>query len=130
MLSIVTFTQLAITVFWAILFLQSGLDKVFDWRGNLSFMKDNFSDSPLASTVPILMGIITIMEVAAGVICSIGSVQILLSDNPTFAQYGVQLSTIALLMLFFGQRINKDYPGAATIATYFGVALISLFLLG
>lgn len=129
MLSILTFTSLALTAFWAILFLQSGLDKVVDWKGNLSWLKGHFKKSPLAGMVPILLGTLTVVEVLAGVLCAIGVVQLLISGDPAFAKYGVQLSTLALLMLFFGQRLGKDYEGAASIATYFGVALLSLYLL-
>ncbi len=130
MLSILTFTQLALTTFWAIVFVQSGLDKVLDRKGNLSWLKGHFKDSPMSGMVPLLLSILTIVELLAGVLCVIGVIQILLSDDLTFAQYGIQLSTTALLMLFFGQRLSKDYAGAATIATYFGVALLSLYLIG
>lgn len=130
MLSILTFTQLALTTFWAIVFVQSGLDKVLDRKGNLSWLKGHFKDSPLAGMVPLLLSILTIVELTAGILCVIGVVQILISDDLTFAQYGIQLSTVALLMLFFGQRLSKDYAGAAVIATYFAVALLSLYLIG
>jgi hypothetical protein len=129
MLSILTFTQLALTTFWAIVFVQSGLDKVLDRKGNLSWLKGHFKDSPLGGMVPLLLSVLTIVELTAGALCVIGVIQILISDNPAFAQYGIQLSTVALLMLFFGQRISKDYAGAAVIATYFGVALLSLYLI-
>ena len=130
MLSILTFTQLALTTFWAIVFVQSGLDKVLDRKGNLSWLKGHFKDSPLGGMVPILLSVLTVVELTAGALCVIGVIQILLSNDLTFAQYGIQLSTVALLMLFFGQRISKDYAGAAVIATYFAVALLSLYLLG
>ena len=130
MLSILTFTQLALTTFWAIVFVQSGLDKVLDRKGNLSWLKGHFKDSPLGGMVPLLLSVLTIVELTAGALCVIGVIQILISDDLTFAQYGIQLSTVALLMLFFGQRISKDYAGAAVIATYFGVALLSLYLIG
>ena len=127
--SILPYTYLLIAAFWAILFLQSGLDKVFDWKGNLSFMQESFADSPLAGLIPALLGVLTLVEVTAGVLCAIGLVQLLLADDLTFLRYGVLLATAALIMLFFGQRINKEYAGAATIAMYFGVALVSLLLL-
>jgi uncharacterized membrane protein YphA (DoxX/SURF4 family) len=130
MLSILTFTQLALTTFWAIVFVQSGLDKVLDRKGNLSWLKGHFKDSPLSGMVPLLLSTLTIVELAAGILFVIGVFQILISDDLAFAQYGIQLSTVALLMLFFGQRLSKDYAGAATNATYFAVVLLSLFLIG
>lgn len=130
MLPILTFTQLALTTFWAIVFVQSGLDKVLDRKGNLSWLKGHFKHSPLKGIVPLLLSVLTIVELTAGILCVIGVTQIVISDDLTFAQYGIQLSTVALLMLFFGQRMSKDYEGAATIATYFAVALLSLYLIG
>ena len=106
MLPILTFTQLALTTFWAIVFVQSGLDKVLDRKGNLSWLKGHFKHSPLKGIVPLLLSVLTIVELTAGILCVIGITQIVISDDLTFAQYGIQLSTVALLMLFFGQRMS------------------------
>ena len=129
-MSVLTFAQLALTSFWAITFLQSGIDKILDWSGNLSWLKGHFEKSPLNGMVPALLALLTLVEVAAGIISVIGVTQIVINGDLAMAQYGVMLSTTALLMLFFGQRMSKDYEGAATIATYFAVALISLYLIG
>ena len=40
------------------------------------------------------------------------------------------LAVLALLMLFFGQRMAKDYGGAAGLVPYFLVAVLSLSLMG
>lgn len=128
-MSVLTFAQLALTSFWAITFLQSGVDKILDWSGNLSWLKGHFEKSPLNGMVPALLALLTVVEVSAGVLSVIGVTQIVINGDLMMAQYGVQLSTTALLMLFFGQRMSKDYEGAATIATYFAVALISLYLI-
>ncbi len=37
----------------AVLFAQSGLDKVFDFRGNLNWMTDHFSKTILRQVVPV-----------------------------------------------------------------------------
>ncbi len=120
---------LAIALFWAILYLQSGLDKVFDWSGNLSWLKGHFKESPLSTMVPTLLATLTVVEVAAGVLCAIGAVQIFLYQDLQIARYGLMVAIAALLMLFFGQRLAKDYEGAASIAMYFGVAILSYYLL-
>ena len=44
--------QILTAAILAILFLQSGLDKIFDWKGNLSWLKSHFGSSPLKSVVP------------------------------------------------------------------------------
>ncbi len=35
-------TEILILIFLIIVFLQSGIDKVFDWKGNLSWLKEHF----------------------------------------------------------------------------------------
>ena len=62
----------AIGIFWAILFLQSGFDKVFDWKGNLEWLKGHFSKSPLASFVAPMLGVLTVIEILAGLSSAIG----------------------------------------------------------
>ncbi len=79
--------------------------------------------------VPLLLGTVLVTEVVAGVLCLLGIIQFLLSQDPTLALYGAILSCIALLMLLFGQRIAKDYEGARTIAVYFIPAIFLVFLL-
>lgn len=123
-----TLLQCLGTVFFAILFLQSGLDKVFDWNGNLNWLKGHFAQSPLKGTVPLLLGILTFMEVASGVVSAVGAAFMVFTGNTEIAFWGVLLSSLSLLMLFFGQRMAKDYAGAASLVPYFLCALFVLFL--
>ena len=55
--------QIFASAFLAILFLQSGIDKVVDRRGNFEWLKGHFAKSPLAGIVPALLICITILEV-------------------------------------------------------------------
>jgi hypothetical protein len=53
-------------------------------------------------------------------------------NNPcdsTLAFYGAVISAIAIVALFFGQRMAKDYAGAAVLVPYFLVALSAIYLL-
>lgn len=113
----------------AILFLQSGIDKVVDRRGNLEWLKGHFAKSPLAGMVPLLVTIITILEIAAGGLSAVGCVLIMLTRDSTLAFYGAAFASISIIALFFGQRMAKDYAGAATLVPYFLLTLISLYLL-
>ena len=122
--------QVLISAFFAILFLQSGIDKVLDRKGNLEWLTGHFAKSPLAGMVPLLLGVITVMELAAGALSAIGCVMVLLRHDSTIAFYGVVLSGIALLALFFGQRMAKEYPGAATLVPYFLVVIAGVIWLG
>jgi uncharacterized membrane protein YphA (DoxX/SURF4 family) len=122
-------TEILLLLFLIITFLQSGIDKITDWKGNLGWLTGHFSESPFKNMVPLLLGTVLVTEVVAGILCLLGVIQLLLSQDPTLAFYGAILSSIALLMLLFGQRIAKDYEGARTIAVYFIPAIFLVFLL-
>jgi len=122
-------TEILLLLFLVISFVQSGLDKIMDWNGNLSWLKGHFADSPLRNMVPLLLGIILIIEMVAGVLCTIGIYQLTVSGESILAFYGAIIASIALLMLLFGQRMAKDYDGARTIAIYFIPAIFLVFLL-
>jgi len=122
--------QLLVSAFLAILFLQSGIDKIVDRQGNLSWLSGHFSKTPLAGLVPLLFTILTIIEVASGVLSGIGFLALIFSRNPTIAFYGAIVSAIAILCLFFGQRMAKEYAGAAILVPYFLLTLVAIYLLG
>lgn len=121
--------QIFASGFLAILFLQSGIDKIIDWRGNLEWLKGHFAKSPLAGTVPVLLTTITILEVGAGTLSAVGCLFMILSRDSTVAFYGAIVSAVAIIALFFGQRMAKDYPGAAVLIPYFLLALVAIYLL-
>ena len=122
--------QVLISGFFAILFLQSGIDKIMDRRGNLDWLTGHFAKSPLAGAVPLLLGVITILELASGALSAIGCVMVLLRHDSTIAFYGVVLAGLTLLALFFGQRMAKEYPGAASLVPYFLVVIAGVIWLG
>jgi hypothetical protein len=126
----VWFVQALAALFIAILFLQSGFDKVLDRRGNLEYLKGHFARTPLAKSVPLMFLVITILETAAGLLSGIGFLLIVFTHKTTVAFWGAVLAGIALTSLFFGQRISKDYAGAASIVPYFTLALIAIWFLG
>ena len=121
--------QIFASAFLAILFLQSGVDKVVDRRGNFEWLKGHFAKSPLAGTVPALLTTITILELAAGVLSALGCVLLLLLRDSTVAFCGALISAAAIIALFFGQRVAKDYAGAAVLVPYFLLALLAIYLL-
>ena len=114
----------------SILFIQSGLDKVFDWKGNMEWLTGHFSKTFLAPMVPLLLGVITIMELAAGVLAAAGIIYFLLASSLVLIFWAAGIAALALLSLFFGQRIAKDYPGAVSIVPYFILVLILIYLTG
>jgi uncharacterized membrane protein YphA (DoxX/SURF4 family) len=122
-------TEILLLVFLVITFLQSGIDKITDWKGNLGWLKGHFAETPFKNMVPLLLGTVLVTEVIAGVLCLIGVFQIILIGDSSLAFYGAILSSVALLMLLLGQRIAKDYEGARTIAVYFIPTIFLVFLL-
>lgn len=120
--------KMLIPAFMAILFIQSGLDKVFDFKGNLEYYKSHFSKTFLAPTVTLLTYILTILEVIAGFLCAIGTIA-LFFGSPVWALYGLVFCALDFLCLFLGQRVAKDYAGAVTITTYFILNITGLLLL-
>jgi hypothetical protein len=121
--------QIFASAFLAILFLQSGIDKILDRRGNFEWLKGHFAKSPLAATVPALLISITILEVAAGALSAIGCLLIIVLKDSAIAFYGAILSAAAVTALFLGQRIAKDYAGAAVLVSYFLLTLVAIYLL-
>lgn len=122
-------TEILLLLFLVITFLQSGIDKVFDWTGNLSWLNGHFSETPLNGLAPYLLAIVLIAEMAAGTLCALGLYQLVMMGKTTLAFYGAIMASISLLMLLFGQRLAKDYDGAKTIAVYFIPAIFLVFIL-
>ena len=122
--------QLLVSAFLAILFLQSGIDKIVDRQGNLQWLSGHFAKSPLAGMVPLLFAVLTIIEISAGVLSGIGVLALLFAHNPTIAFCGAIVSAMALLCLFFGQRMAKEYAGAAVLVPYFLLTLVAIYVLG
>jgi hypothetical protein len=124
------FGRLAVTAFFAVAFLQSAVDKVVDRQGNLEYLTGHFASSPLGGLVRPMFLAITILEAVAGVLCGLGALCLLVGCGTGLALWGLIFSLIALLCLFFGQRLVKDYGGAVVIASYYAVAVLGLILLG
>jgi len=79
--------------------------------------------------VPLLLTVLTIIEVAAGALSGIGFFALIVFHSPTIAFYGAIVSAIAVLCLFFGQRMAKEYAGAAVLVPYFLLTLAAIYLL-
>jgi hypothetical protein len=122
--------RLAVTAFFAVAFLQSAVDKVVDKQGNLEYLTSHFASSPLRSLVQPMFWAITILEAVAGVLCGLGALCLLVGCGTGLALWGLIFALVALLCLFFGQRLAKDYGGAVVIASYYAVAVLGLILLG
>ena len=124
------FLQLIAMLFLGILFTQSGLDKVFNYKSNRDWLKGHFEKTPLKNMVGVILPFITLLETAAGVLSLMGIIVFLINGSTQLGLIGAQLSALSIIALFFGQRLAQDYAGAATLATYFLVCLIAIYILG
>ena len=122
-------TEILVLLFLIVTFLQSGIDKLLDWNGNVSFIKDHFKNSPLKNSVPLLLGVILILEIVAGFLMLFGVYQLYTSGLKEIALLGTELCAIVLIFLLIGQRLAKDYAGAMSLAVYFIITLLGVYLL-
>lgn len=120
--------DILIAAFLAALFLQSGLDKISDRKGNLSWMTSHFSKSPFKNLVPLLLTMLTVLEVLTGVLCVSGIIMYFYNNSDLLFYWGALASAITILSMFIAQRITKDYPGANSLVLYFIVTLFALWL--
>lgn len=121
--------SITILLFLLITFLQSGIDKITDWKGNLGWLKEHFSKTFLGGMVPLLLSVVLVLEIITGVLCIMGIYHLVVDNHTSLAMWAMFLGCITLLMLLFGQRVAKDYPGALTITCYFVVAIFGLYVI-
>src|ERR1700694_1016841 len=88
------------SAFLAVLFLQSGIDKVVHRRSNLEWLKGHFAKSPLAGMVPMMMTVITLLEISAGALSAVGCLLLVFTRDSTVAFYGAIISALSILALF------------------------------
>ncbi len=121
--------QVLPVAYLAVTFLQSGLDKVFDWKGNLSWQTGFFSKVPvLRSQVKPMLATLTVLEIARRGGVRGGHRHAGGHRQPPAGVCGRHpLSGVTLVALLFGQRIAKDYAGASGLGPYFLVSLAAIF---
>ena len=112
----------------SILFIQSGLDKAFDWKGNLEWLTGHFSKSFLRGMVPVMLATITVMELATGFASAFGIIKFLLTGSLDLIFYASVVGATSITALFFGQRVAKDYPGSAVLVPYFILVIVLMYL--
>lgn len=112
----------------SILFLQSGLDKVFNWKGNLEWLKGHFANSLFKNIVPLLLSVLTVQEVLAGTLSLAGIFVYLITGITAPAVWGIILGLTSFVSLFLGQRLAKDYAGAGGLVPYMILNALALYL--
>ena len=118
--------QILIATFLFIAFFQSGLDKVIDRKGNLDFLKAHFSDTPLIKIIPIMLLILTFLEIIGSLMLGYGVYYAFVNRSTLWIFYGFVVIAITIIILFAGQRIAKDYLGAADLVPYFILIMLGI----
>ena len=118
--------QIFIAIFLFIAFFQSGLDKVIDRKGNLDFLKAHFSDSPIIKIIPTMLLILTFLEIIGSLILGYGVYYAFVKRSTLWIFYGFVIIAITIIILFAGQRIAKDYLGAADLVPYFILIMLGI----
>ena len=117
-----------ISVFIGIVMTQSGFDKIFNWEGELNFITEKFSKTPLSSFSVFGLIQVTIFEILSGLMSLFGSIMVLFYGDESYGIIGLILAAISLCILMLGQRLSKDYEGAAVLVPYFLLTMFGLFI--
>jgi uncharacterized membrane protein YphA (DoxX/SURF4 family) len=115
-------------LFVLVVFGQSGLDKLLNYRDNRDYFNQQFSKSPLANFAGLLLPVIALMEVASAALALIGLFMLWTSGTRLPGLFAMALSCLTFIALIFGQRLAKDYGGAAGIVPYLGVTMLGLYV--
>jgi uncharacterized membrane protein YphA (DoxX/SURF4 family) len=115
--------------FMAVVFLQSGFDKLTNYKREMAWIRQKFARSFLHDYVAPLFFILSISEVVSGLLSVAGFLQILFTCCSYLAIYGAWASTLTMIMLIFGLRFTKDYTGAASLIPYFIAFILTLYFL-
>ena len=115
-------------MFIGIVMAQSGLDKIFNWEGELDFITEKFSKTILSNFSTIGLIQVTIIETLSGLLSLLGSIMVLFYDDKSYGIVGLILAAGSFCILMAGQRISKDYDGAAALVPYFLLTMIGLFM--
>ena len=118
--------QILVSIFFSIVFFQSSIDKINDKEGNLEFFNLHFKETLFQDYTSTLLNILTLLEIFSAFLCSLGFFYKILYYNSIFIYYGLLMCAIVLLSLLLGQRLAKDYAGAADITIYFILCIITI----
>ena len=118
--------QVFIALFLIVVFLQSGVDKIFDRKNNLAFFESHFSKTFLKYFAPYLLTIITIFELVGASTLIFGVYYAFTAKTTLWIFYGFVILAVTIILLLFGQRLAKDYVAAADLVPYFMLIMLGI----
>ena len=118
--------QILVSIFFSINFFLSSIDNINDREGNLKFFNQHFKETFLQNYTSISLNLLALLEITSAFLCCLGGFYNLLYHESICIYYGFLMSAIVLLSLLLGQRLAKDYAGAADIAIYFILCIVTI----
>ena len=118
--------QILVSIFFSIVFFQSSIDKVNDREGNLKFFSQHFKETIFQDYTSLSLDLLALLEFFSAFLCFLGIFYKVLYNDSIFIYYGLLMSAIVLLSLLLGQRLAKDYAGAADITIYFILCIVTI----
>jgi hypothetical protein len=122
--------SILVLIFLTITFIQSAVDKLFDWKESVFWLREHFFETIFAKFIPISLTILVVLEIISGVLSAVGVVRLIVFNDRVFGFYGSIFCCISLLIMLLAQRIAKDYEGAKLITMYFIPAVLVVYWLG
>ena len=61
--------SILLLAFLALTFLQSGYEKIFYWKDNVSWLKEHFAKTILKNQVPLALLHLLVLELISGILC-------------------------------------------------------------
>lgn len=75
-----------------------------------------------------MLATVTLMEIATGFLAAAGIIYFLAAGSLNMIFAASIIGAASITALFFGQRIAKDYAGAAVLVPYFILLMILMIL--
>ena len=118
--------QILVSIFFSIVFFQSSIDKINDRESNLKFFNQHLKKTFFQNYTLSLLNLLTLIELISAVLCFSGVFYKFFYFDSIYIYYGLLMTSIVFLFLLLGQRLAKDYAGAADIAIYFILCIVTI----
>tara|TARA_B100001996_G_scaffold256625_1_gene199426 strand:- start:16 stop:507 length:492 start_codon:yes stop_codon:yes gene_type:complete len=118
--------QILIAIFLCIVFIQSSVDKIIDRQGNLVFLTNHFKNTFLIKLIGPLLTVLTLLELIGGLMLIYGIYYAFSARTTLWIFYGFVVLAVTIILLLFGQRVAKDYIGAADLVPYFILIMLGI----
>jgi len=120
---------LLVSLFLFITFVFSIGEKLWDWKGSVTFYSQHFKGTFIAKIIPASLVMVIMLEVITVVLFVVGLYDLFAITNYTFLFLSLLSCAVTLFVLLIGQRFAKDYPGAMSLGVYFVITVLGLIVI-